>query len=320
MQPGRVRHSLWATRPATPDMTAGDRAGRTLVCADRRLCLDSPAVMGVLNITPDSFSDGGRLYREGRADVAAALAAAEEMQLSGAAVIDIGGESTRPGAEPVSAEEEEDRVLPVVSAILARLDVLVSVDTSNPAIMLEAARQGAHLINDVRALTRPGALQAAASTDMAVCLMHMQGSPANMQQQPCYRDPVAEVAGFLHLRAAEAEQAGIDRHRLLLDPGFGFGKTAQHNLLLLARLCRLKQTLDMPLLVGLSRKSTIGEVLGREPGDRLYGSLAAAVLAVAGGADMVRTHDVQATRDAVKFASRCLTYAESEICQKTQAG
>lgn len=284
----------------------------TLRCAGRSLALDRPQVMGVLNITPDSFSDGGSLWRAGGADLPAALATAEDMQLAGAAVVDIGGESTRPGASPVSSGEEQDRVLPVVEAILARLDLLVSVDTGNPVVMREAGRLGAHIINDVRALGRPGALQAAASTTMAVCLMHMRGEPRNMQENPVYADVVGEVGDYLRQRADEAEAAGIARRRLLVDPGFGFGKSVRHNLQLLARLARLKERVRLPLLVGLSRKSTIGKLLHREVADRLHGSLSAAVLAVAGGANLVRTHDVRATRDAVLFAAACLAEADGE--------
>jgi dihydropteroate synthase len=254
--------------------------------------------MGVVNTTPDSFSDGGTLYRGGRLDLGQALSRAVAMVDQGAAIVDIGGESTRPGARAVSAGEEMDRVLPLVERIAADLDVVISVDTSNPDLMREAAQLGAGMLNDVRALSRPGALAAAAASGLPVCLMHMQGEPGTMQSEPSYQDVVREVADFLQQRVADCARAGIARERLLLDPGFGFGKTVGHNLQLLRDLPTLAE-LGLPLLVGLSRKSLIGKLLGRELDQRLPASLALAVLAVERGAAVVRTHDVAATADAV---------------------
>lgn len=268
---------------------------RELICGARTVDLSAPVVMGVLNVTPDSFSDGGRFNQ-----LDAALQQAEQMLADGVAFVDVGGESTRPGAAPVSAQEELDRVLPVVEAIVARLDVAVSVDTSTPLVMREAARAGAHLINDVRALRREGALQAAAATQLPVCLMHMQGEPGTMQRDPRYGDVVAEVKGFLRERVAASEAAGIPRSRLLLDPGFGFGKTVAHNLRLLARLEEVAAE-GLPVLAGMSRKSIFGKLLGREVGERLAGSLAVAVMAAERGACLVRAHDVRETVDALRM-------------------
>jgi len=249
--------------------------------------------MGILNITPDSFSDGGRFY-----DRQQALAQARAMVEEGAAIIDIGGESTRPGAAPVSEQQELDRVIPVLEAIASELDVVISVDTSTPAVMRQAEQSGAGLINDVRALQRPGALEYAASSALPVCLMHMQGQPDHMQNQPAYSDVVAEVIGFLQARVAACEAAGIERQRLLLDPGFGFGKTLQHNLALLKHLQRCTAP-GLPLLVGLSRKSMIGAILDKPVEQRLHGSVAAALLAAQQGAAIIRVHDVAATVDAL---------------------
>lgn len=267
-----------------------------LTCGKRSLDLTRPVVMGILNITPDSFSDGGRLFREGRGQLEVCLRTAEQMVRDGAAILDIGGESTRPGAEPVGSDEEMARVLPVVEAIANHLDVVVSVDTSNPLLMTEAARLGAGLINDVRALGREGALQAAARTGLPVCLMHMQGEPATMQASPAYDDVVLHVRSALLARADACLNAGIDQHRILLDPGFGFGKTLEHNLQLLAGLDVLS-SLPYPVLVGLSRKSIIGKITGRAVGERLPGSLALAQLALEHGARILRVHDVAATMD-----------------------
>lgn len=269
-----------------------------LDCAGRLLDLSRPVVMGIVNTTPDSFSDGGALYRNGALDLEQAVAHARRLCEEGAAILDIGGESTRPGAAAVSLQEEQDRVLPLVERAVAELDVIISVDTSSPAVMGEAAALGAGLINDVRALSRDGALKAAAETGLPVCLMHMQGQPGTMQSAPCYADVVAEVRDFLTARIAACAEAGIDRQRLLLDPGFGFGKTVAHNLQLLDRLPELALE-GLPLLVGLSRKSLIGKVLGREAHERLPASLALAVLAVERGAAIVRAHDVAATVDAL---------------------
>lgn len=254
--------------------------------------------MGVINTTPDSFSDGGTLYRDARVDIDLVLDRARTMVSEGAAILDIGGESTRPGAAPVSPQEEMDRVLPVVAALRAEFDVVLSLDTSSAGLMAEGASAGAGLLNDVRALTRPGALQAAAKTGLPVCLMHMQGEPESMQANPAYADVVTDVLDYLAQRVAACEAAGIDRARLLLDPGFGFGKSVAHNFQLLAGLPRLADT-GLPLLVGLSRKSMIGKILGREVGERMPASLALAVMAVERGAKIVRTHDVGATADAI---------------------
>lgn len=254
--------------------------------------------MGVLNITPDSFSDGGSLYRNERPDPDRVIRRARSLVEEGAAILDVGGESTRPGADPVPVQEEMDRVLPAVEAIAGELDVIISVDTSSPQLMREAAARGAGLINDVRALRSAGALAAAADTGLPVCLMHMQGSPATMQSAPAYRDVVADVGEFLRQRMQVCEAAGIARDRILLDPGFGFGKSLIHNLALLRELPRLSM-LQRPLLVGLSRKSMIGKLLGRPVEQRLPAGLALAVLAADRGATIIRTHDVAATVDAM---------------------
>lgn len=269
-----------------------------LQCAGRPLDLTHPVIMGVINTTPDSFSDGGTLYRSSRLDIERAMVRAREMVAAGAAVLDIGGESTRPGAQPVSPAEEMDRVVPLVARIAAELEVVISVDTSTPALMREAASAGAGLLNDVRALTRDGALEAAAATGLPICLMHMQGEPTTMQAEPQYVDVVTEVREFLLGRVAACERLGIVRERLLLDPGFGFGKSVTHNLQLLHGLSQLS-AMGFPVLVGFSRKSLIGKLLGRDVAQRLPASLALAVLAVERGAAIIRTHDVAATADAV---------------------
>ena len=254
--------------------------------------------MGVINTTPDSFSDGGTLYSSGALDLDRALRRAASMVSDGAALLDIGGESTRPGAAPVSEAQEMERVLPLVERIANELDVVISVDTSTPALMTEAARLGAGLLNDVRALGREGAMVAAAATGLPVCLMHMQGRPADMQDAPAYTSVVEEVAEYLSERHTACVENGITSQRILLDPGFGFGKTVTHNMQLLAGLEDLAQ-LGQPLLVGLSRKSMIGKLLGREIDERLPAGLALAVLAVERGARIVRTHDVRETVDAL---------------------
>lgn len=266
-----------------------------LPCGSRTLDLSRPQVMGILNVTPDSFSDGGRYNR-----IDAALRHAEQMLEAGAAIIDVGGESTRPGAPPVSAEEELQRVAPVVEQLVCRLDALVSVDTSSPALMREAALLGAGMINDVRSLSRDGALQAAAQGNLAVCLMHMQGEPQTMQDSPQYDDVTTAVRTFLADRVAACETAGIARERLLIDPGFGFAKTLAHNLSLFRHMQALHD-LHLPLLVGVSRKSMIGKVLGREVDQRLAGSLALAALAVQQGAHILRVHDVAETVDVLRM-------------------
>jgi dihydropteroate synthase len=276
-------------------------ATSTLVCAGHTLDLTRPVIMGVINTTPDSFSDGGTLYRDSCLDIERAMDRARAMAAAGAMILDIGGESTRPGAQPVSAEEEMDRVLPLVERITAELGVVSSVDSSTPVLMREAARAGAGLLNDVRALTREGALEAAADTGLPVCLMHMQGEPDTMQVAPQYSDVVTEVCDYLMGRVAACQGQGIVRERLLLDPGFGFGKTVTHNMQLLRELPRLA-TWGFPLVVGFSRKSLIGKLLGREVGERLPASLALAVLAAQRGAAVIRTHDVAATADAVAMS------------------
>jgi len=253
--------------------------------------------MGVLNVTPDSFSDGGSFH-----DPSVALARAREMVAEGADIIDIGGESSRPGANPVPVAEELQRVVPLIEALHGDLPVPISIDTSKPEVMRAAAAAGAGLLNDIYALRRPGALEAAAESGLPVCLMHMQGEPRTMQQEPAYRDVVREVSDFLAARRAACLEGGIAAEQILLDPGFGFGKRLEHNLALLHRLDALAE-LGAPLLVGMSRKSMIGDLVGRPVEARLHGSVAAAALAVWQGAAIVRAHDVAATVDAVRVAS-----------------
>ncbi|HKK56928.1 dihydropteroate synthase [Marinobacter sp.] len=265
-------------------------AGKTL---DMAAC----HVMGVLNVTPDSFSDGGCFSR-----VDSALARARQMVADGAALIDVGGESTRPGATPVPLQEELDRVCPVVEAIARELDVIVSVDTSAPEVMRRTVSLGAGLINDVRALQRPGAVEVVAETEVPVCIMHIQGEPDHMQDNPHYRNVRREVSAFLSERLRVIEAAGVQRERVILDPGFGFGKTARHNFELLNALEQLQQ-LGHPLLVGMSRKSMLGHVTGRDVGERLSASIAAATIAALNGASIIRAHDVRETVDAVKVVA-----------------
>lgn len=267
-----------------------------LRCGRHLLDLSFPRVMGILNVTPDSFSDGGQ-----HVALDDALRHAEQMLAEGAAIIDVGGESTRPGALAISSQEELDRVAPVVERLVRELDALVSVDTSCPAVMREASGLGAGMINDVRALEREGALLAAVGSGLPVCLMHRQGEPQDMQQAPNYQQPVeVEVAEYLAQRVAECEAAGLRRNRLLIDPGFGFGKTVEHNLRLLKYMASL-QALELPLLVGMSRKSMIGKVLGRPVEERLFGGVALTAMAVERGANILRVHDVAATVDAVNM-------------------
>ena len=260
------------------------------------LDLAQPVVMGVLNVTPNSFSDGGRYL-----DTEAALVQALAMVAEGAAIIDVGGESTRPGAEPVPLQQELDRVLPVIERLHSECDAVLSIDTLKPEVMRAAVAVGAGLINDVNALRAEGALEAAASVDAALCLMHMQGEPRTMQQAPHYQNVVTEVGAFLAERAQACLDAGIDAQRVCLDPGFGFGKTTAHNLALLAALPLLTGG-PYPVLAGLSRKSMLQQLTGRAVGDRLAGSLALATAAVLGGARIIRSHDVAATVDAVRVA------------------
>ena len=262
-------------------------------CAGQSLDLSRPRIMGVLNVTPDSFSDGGEFIAPEKA-----MAHAVQMVEEGSAIIDVGGESTRPGAPPVSLEDELQRVIPVIEALHAAVPVPISIDTRKPEVMQAAVAAGAGLINDVNALQEPGALEMAASLGVPVCLMHMQGDPETMQNAPVYSDVVDEVTAFLVARADACRHQGIPRERILLDPGFGFGKTTEHNLLLLQQLERLVAC-GYPVLVGLSRKSLIGKVLGLPVDKRLYTSVALAVLAVWKGAALVRCHDVQATHEAI---------------------
>ncbi|GGY37537.1 dihydropteroate synthase [Bacterioplanes sanyensis] len=263
--------------------------------AGRTLDLSQVRIMGILNVTPDSFSDGGRFNH-----LDAALQHAEQMLADGATVIDVGGESTRPGAEPVGEQQELDRVLPVVEALLAKTDAMVSVDTSTASVIGEASALGAHMVNDVRALRRDGALEAAAASDMLICLMHMQGEPQTMQFDPSYTSVLDDVSDFLAERVEVCERAGITRSRMLIDPGFGFGKTTRHNYELIQRLQELQQRLQLPLLTGLSRKRMIGEVTGQRQADqRIAGSVAGALLCAMNGARILRVHDVRATADAL---------------------
>jgi len=261
----------------------------------RTLDLSRPLVMGVLNVTPDSFSDGGR-----HRDAEAALWRAREMAAEGAAILDVGGESTRPGAEPVGEQEELERVVPVIERIRAELDCVISVDTMKPAVMDAACAAGAELVNDVYALRAPGAVEVVARRRAAVCLMHMLGEPRGMQLNPQYQDVVGEVAAFLAERAQACEAAGIAPDAILLDPGIGFGKTDAHNLRLLGRL-EVLAGLGKPLLVGVSRKSLFGRLLGLTVERRLHPGLAVAAAAAWQGAAVVRTHDVAATVEAMKI-------------------
>jgi dihydropteroate synthase len=266
-------------------------------CRDRILDLGKPVVMGVLNVTPDSFSDGGRFI-----DLATALSHARRLIEEGASIIDVGGESTRPGASASSLDEELARVVPVIEALRRESTVFISVDTSKPQVMSAACEAGADIINDVRALLEPGALDAAADSGAGVCLMHMQGEPRTMQAAPHYDEVVSEVSAFLAARIATCRAAGIDGSRLTVDPGFGFGKRVVDNLVLLKHLRRLED-LNVPLAVGLSRKSMLGRLTGRGVGDRTAGSVALAAIAVLNGARIVRAHDVAATVDAIRVAA-----------------
>ncbi|MEX2327680.1 MAG: dihydropteroate synthase [Pseudomonadales bacterium] len=260
------------------------------------LNLKFPAIMGILNVTPDSFSDGGKYL-----DTQSAIAHARTMIAEGADIIDIGGESTRPGAEPISPEEELDRVIPVIEGVRAFSTVPLSIDTSTPAVMAAAADAVANLINDVRSLRREGALAMAARTGLPVCLMHMQGDPRTMQMNPVYDDLIGEITAFFEERMEQCARAGIGEEKILLDPGFGFGKTVDHNLVLINQLHQF-EPLGRPLLVGLSRKSTIGAIVSGISKDRLIGSVAGAVIAYMHGASLLRVHDVGATRQALAVA------------------
>ncbi|WP_265435511.1 dihydropteroate synthase [Aeromonas media] len=272
-----------------------------LISKGRSLSLERPHVMGILNVTPDSFSDGGRFKQ-----LELALTHARQMMEEGATLIDIGGESTRPGAPDVSEQEELDRVIPVVERMAQELDVMISLDTSKAAVMRAGCAAGGHLINDVRALLEPGALAAAAEADVPVCLMHMQGQPRTMQAEPHYEDLLGEVRAFFDERIAACLDAGIPRRHLLLDPGYGFGKTVAHNYQLLAGQQKLLDY-GLPLLVGMSRKSMIGNLLGRPVDERLSGSLACALIGLQHGARIIRVHDVRATMDALRVGWMTMT-------------
>ena len=269
-----------------------------ITCGERTLDLSQPTIMGVLNVTPDSFSDGGQLYQDAALSRSLLLKRAEQMVLDGAQLLDVGGESTRPGATPVSESEEQDRVLGAIDTLTRHVDAVISVDTSTPSVMTESARLGAGLLNDVRGFRRPGALEAASATGLPVCIMHMQGEPDTMQQNPEYDDVMSGVRDFFTDRLNACEAAGLSRGQIILDPGFGFGKTAEHNFHLLARLRELCLT-EQPILVGLSRKSMIASVLDKSPEERVFASVALALMAVERGASIVRVHDVAATADAL---------------------
>ncbi|HBV90787.1 dihydropteroate synthase [Pantoea sp. B550] len=265
-----------------------------LFARDSHLDLSFPHVMGILNVTPDSFSDGGKHNA-----LVDALTHTNEMVNAGATIIDVGGESTRPGADEVSVEEELERVIPVIDAIAQRFEVWISVDTSKADVIREAARVGAHIINDVRSLSEPGALEAAAATGLPVCLMHMQGEPRTMQQAPVYENILSEVDTYFAQQIARCEAAGIKKEQLILDPGFGFGKNLSHNYELLAHLSDFHH-FGLPLLVGMSRKSMIGQLLNVGPSQRLTGSLSCAVIAAMQGAQIIRAHDVKETAEAMR--------------------
>ncbi|WP_145492126.1 dihydropteroate synthase [Yersinia rohdei] len=272
-----------------------------LTARDLDLDLTHPQVMGILNVTPDSFSDGGH-----HNNLDKALQHAQLMLAAGATLIDIGGESTRPGAAEVSEQEELDRVVPVVEALAKRFDVWLSVDTSKAAVITESARAGAHLINDIRSLQEPGALEAAAKTGLPVCLMHMQGQPQSMQQSPHYDDLMADINQFFEYHIERCVAAGIAKSKLLLDPGFGFGKNLAHNYQLLARLAELHH-FGLPLLVGMSRKSMVGQLLNVPPQQRVIGSVACAVIAAMQGAQIIRVHDVKETVEAMLVVKATLS-------------
>jgi dihydropteroate synthase len=269
-------------------------------CGSRRLDLSVPVVMGVLNVTPDSFSDGGRF-----ADPAEALRHAQRLVEAGAGIIDVGGESTRPGASPADAAQEMARVIPVIEALRRVSDVFISVDTSKPDVMRAAVAAGADIINDVRALAEQGAVEAAAASGAGICLMHMQGEPRTMQDAPHYDNVVEDVSNFLAARMRACREAGVDAARLCIDPGFGFGKRVGHNLALLKQLASF-ESLGAPIAVGLSRKSMLARLTGRAVEDRLAGSVSLAAIAVLHGARIVRAHDVAATVDAVRVAAAVL--------------
>ena len=286
-------------------------SGLRLQCRDKVLDLSCPAIMGIVNLTPDSFSDGGQLYAGNRLNQSKTLVAIEKMLNDGADIIDLGGESTRPGAAEVSEQQELERILPILELVLDRFDVLVSVDTSTAIVIREASVKGAHLINDVRALTRDGALEAAAQSRLPVCLMHMQNQPQTMQIEPVYQDVAAEVIAFLMTRKQDCIDAGIAAEQIVLDPGFGFGKSLTHNLTLFNAIDQFVAS-GHPVLVGVSRKAMIGQMLGIEQADqRLIGSVMMAVLAAQSGATVLRVHDVLETKQAIDIW-RAITITEED--------
>ena len=291
---GRLLLAFRTTRIPDPTRSRVATSHPVLHCRGRVLGLERPVVMGVLNVTPDSFSDGGRFVR-----LDAAVERGSQMAEEGAAIIDVGGESTRPGAHPVDLDEELRRVVPVIARLRDRTSAILSVDSSKPEVMDAAAAAGAAMINDVRALRAPGAMEAAVNSGCAVCLMHMLGEPRTMQDSPSYHDVVAEVRQFFAQRVEACLSAGLPAERIVLDPGFGFGKTRVHNLELLRHLADLSVA-GLPLLAGLSRKSLVGTLTGRPPEDRVHGSVALAVVAALNGARILRVHDVAATLDALK--------------------
>ena len=272
---------------------------------DKQIDLSSPRVMGILNLTPDSFSDGGKYTQ-----IETALKQTQQMLSEGAVFIDVGGESTRPGAPEVSVQEELHRVIPVIEAIAQRFDTVVSIDTSKAEVMSEAVSAGAAFINDVRALRQPGALAAASAAGVPVCLMHMQGQPRSMQSAPSYSDVVTQVRTFLQERIAACEKAGIGKTQIIVDPGFGFGKSLEHNFELLENL-ELLHDLGLPVLAGMSRKSMLGQLLDREVSERLAGSIAVATVAAQKGVQIIRVHDVKQTVDAVKVVSKLNAYRKN---------
>jgi dihydropteroate synthase len=298
--PSKDRQSV--DQPKNPSSPA-QAPTRDLTCNERVLSFSSPQLMGVLNITPDSFSDGGQLFNAAGVDLDAVRGQAHAMVAAGAAVLDIGGESSRPGAVAVSPAEEQRRVLPVLEA-LADLDVVLSVDTYHAATVRAAIDAGAGMINDITGGSDPAVVAAVADSGVAYALMHMQGSPQTMQQDPSYKNVVAEIAGYLALRVHECEQAGISVNRLIVDPGFGFGKTLQHNLDLLRQLPELRVG-NSPILVGLSRKSMIGTITGQPVEKRLAGSLATVLLAAQNGANLIRVHDVEESADVLAVFEAC---------------
>lgn len=272
-----------------------------LHCGQFKLDLATPRVMGILNVTPDSFSDGGNYSKTDQA-----ITQALNLIEAGADILDIGGESTRPNATPVGLQQELDRVTPVIESLSAEVNIPISIDTYKPAVMRAAIAAGASIVNDVKALQEDGALEVVAASEVAVCLMHMQGTPQTMQEDPHYEDVVSEVSDFLLARVNACKKAGINKNRLLIDPGFGFGKTRHHNITLIQKLDAFSQ-LGLPMLVGLSRKSVLGQVTGNDVDVRLYASVAAAVISAMQGAKILRVHDVRATVEALKVASVVLT-------------